>query len=641
MNGSGLPAHLQNYTHAADVAVMTVCFVMFVLMTFSYIRRTRSYRLFCVIVPTLVVACAADIFFNVFTRKQGLGYLAMGFFWLYHAALLTVFCLFTVYISEVTSLDARHRRGIYAFSIGFLLLAAALDAGFCFFGPESDGSRVESVIISNRIFMGGYLVYAVADAVLFRLVHRRLYKRVMMGFYGSVFISYLVIIVQNICSRSSFTCLSFLFPVIAMFYIMHANPYDVELGTVAGNAMQDVVRYYYEKKKPFLYVSLYLPSFDSESAEFPAALRALIRDVAARSFRGSILFHAGRGHAIMLVPRRRNPDFEHRIGKVIKSVEDQHRIFHYDYKVVVGESVDDISRKNEYLPLIYSVHRVMPENTVHRVTPDDLKNHDRSVYILQQLEDIYKTRDLDDRRVLVYCQPVFNLRTGQYDTAEALMRLNLDELGLVLPDQFIYLAEEYGYIHVLTEIILHKTCEEICRLNAAGYSVSRISVNVSMLELKDDNFCEDITGIIARSGLSGDRLAIELTESQTESDFHVMKAKIEELKEKGIKFYLDDFGTGYSNMERIMELPFDIIKFDRSMVLSSSASDRSEKIVADLAGLFSRLDYAVLYEGVETDRDESMCRDMSASYLQGFKYSRPIPISELRNYAPRAENRAG
>ena len=111
-----------------------------------------------------------------------------------------------------------------------------------------------------------------------------------------------------------------------------------------------------------------------------------------------------------------------------------------------------------------------------------------------------------------------------------------------------------------------------------------------------------------------------------------MKDKISELRERGIKFYLDDFGTGYSNMERIMELPFDIIKFDRSMLLASGSSERSRQIVVSLAHMFAALNYAVLYEGVESDSDERLCLDMSASYLQGYKYSRPVPITELAEY---------
>ena len=133
-------------------------------------------------------------------------------------------------------------------------------------------------------------------------------------------------------------------------------------------------------------------------------------------------------------------------------------------------------------------------------------------------------------------------------------------------------------------------------------------------------------------------MAIELTESQNESEFDVMKAKISELKESGIKFYLDDFGTGYSNMERIIELPFDIIKFDRSLVTASSNDERSEKIVHNMANLFNDLHYSVLYEGIETESDEDRCKEMAASYLQGFKFSKPIPIADLRRFVEQKKN---
>jgi EAL domain-containing protein (putative c-di-GMP-specific phosphodiesterase class I) len=251
---------------------------------------------------------------------------------------------------------------------------------------------------------------------------------------------------------------------------------------------------------------------------------------------------------------------------------------------------------------------------------------------LEELEDIYRRHDLRDPRVLAYCQPVYNIQTGKYDTAEALMRLKLSDIGMVFPDQFIPVAEEHGYIHVLTEIILQKTCDEIRYLVSEGYEVNRISINVSVLELRDDTFTVDIDKIIKESGIPEEKVAIEITESQSESDFIVMKHIIDELKEKGIKFYLDDFGTGYSNMERIMELPFDIIKFDRSLVLASDSDERSEKMVGSLASMFKELDFSVLYEGVENESDEKRCINMSASYLQGYKYSRPIPMIELTRF---------
>lgn len=212
------------------------------------------------------------------------------------------------------------------------------------------------------------------------------------------------------------------------------------------------------------------------------------------------------------------------------------------------------------------------------------------------------------------------------------MRLNLKETGIIYPDMFIPLAEEHGLIHALTRIILKKTCDAILALVGEGLPVRRISVNVSPLELKDKEFCKDIMDIIGISGVPVDKIAIEITESHNERDFLVMKEVIEELKSKGIQFYLDDFGTGYSNMERIMELPFDIIKFDRSLVLAAGSDDRSRSMVANLAGMFSDMRFMVLYEGVENVSDEQLCKSMSACFLQGFMYSKPIPILEMRSF---------
>ena len=127
-------------------------------------------------------------------------------------------------------------------------------------------------------------------------------------------------------------------------------------------------------------------------------------------------------------------------------------------------------------------------------------------------------------------------------------------------------------------------------------------------------------------------IAIELTESQNEEEFELVKSRIEELKEYGIKFYLDDFGTGYSNFDRIMELPFDIIKFDRSLVIESAKDESSAYMVDTFAGMFKTLKYRVLFEGVEDETDENRCINMHAEFLQGYKYSKPIEMVKLGEF---------
>ena len=625
-----------NYTPVGDLIVIAICFVMLSLIFFSYMRKSSAFRIFMTIIFALILTAALDVAFNHLASRLGAVPVVYAFRCLFHAALFTVFFLFTLYITEVTRLERKIAVRIIWGAFAVLVTIIAIDAVSSIRSLALDRSAGELSSRGHLVFIIGYVAFAVTDLILLATVRHRLYRRVMFGFYASVVLAFAVMLFQRILGGgSSFTVATFLFPVIAMFYIMHSTPYDVEIGALDSTTLTDTVREWHSKKREFVFMSLFLPDLSGEGRQLPDEIRAVVRKLSVEYFRGALLFQPENGHLLLLFRKNKNPDYEHRIEKIMKAFKTYQQVYQYDYKIVIGESIEAISRKNEYVSFLRSIHRNMPVNTVHRISPEDTASFDRSEYILLQLADIHNKHDLDDERVLVYCQPVYNVATGKYDTAEALMRLRLEELGLVFPDQFIFLAEDYGYIHTLTEIILHKTCEEIRKLTAEGYGISRISVNVSVLELKADDFCGDISRIISDSGIPGEKVAIELTESQNESEFDVMKSKITELKDKGIKFYLDDFGTGYSNMERIIELPFDIIKFDRSLVIASGSSSRSEKIVRNMADLFNDLNYSVLYEGVENESDENLCREMSAAYLQGYKFSRPIPIEDLRRFAER------
>lgn len=628
----------ENYTIAGDVAVIATCLVMVILLTSSYVRRTRAFHIFMNIIVILVAAATVNMAFHTLLERgdPGLHGAVYAMRILYHALLLEVFFLFTLYATVISGMERHKARKV---AVGSTALLVGLVAADIVTTVNGTGFHIdENGLVTHRVnpFIVGYALYVALLAALMSRVRRLLYKRVMYGFYGTMAVSVLICLGQLVLNQATLTTMTFVFPVIAMLYIMHSTPYNISLGTVDVGALEDMVRMMVARKTLFLFISILLPEYDVEGKVLPEALRASVRRFSGDYFRNGVMFRVGNGHVIQMVPKRKNGDYERRIQNLLDGFEMQYQRFRIPYKIVIGESMEEISQKNEYVSLVRSIQNRLPDNTVYRVGPEDITRFNREEYILSQLKDIYDKQDVEDPRVLAFCQPVFNLQTGRFDTAEALMRLKLEQTGLVYPDQFIPLAESHGYIHVLTEIILHKTCREIRRMTEEGYRISRVSVNVSVLELKDESFCGDINRIIDDNRISGEKIAIELTESRTESDFMIMKEKIEQLRRQGIQFYLDDFGTGYSNMERIMELPFDIIKFDRSLVIASGTDERSERIVENLAHMFRDMEYSVLYEGVEDDMDEDRCREMSASYLQGYKYSRPVPIERLRDYLPMA-----
>ncbi len=622
-----------DYSPIGDLTAVSICAVMACLIYFSYTQKTRSFRVFI----SLLVLIAATAITNVITYTVAVSgrnmALANGLRCAFHALLYLIFFHYVMYIIAVTRVG---RPKMFLYIAAALALLVAATAAEVFFVCRGDGLFVGAdgtvAYRGRNVFLYGYLGYLALCIILLFQVRNRVFRRVMLGFYSSIAASFLMLFLQQLSHQNSYTLVTFLYPVIAMFYVMHSTPYDTMIGAIDSSALGNLVHYAYERKKDFVFMSLYLHQFNEEGKAFPEDMQATIRRFSSDFFRDAVLFQVDNGHEMLLIPVSRNPDYEDRIRSILQAFEPEYKKFQFDYKIVIGESVEDISRKNEYVSLVRHVHRRMAENSVYRVTSKDVERFNRYELMVKELENIHAGHDLDDPRILVLFQPVLNIKTRKYDSAEALMRLRMPDGSIEYPDHFIPLAEENGFIHTLTEIILHKTCLTVKKLLAAGCRFARVSVNVSALELKDDRFCQDIINIISGCGVPEDMIAIELTESRSYDDFLLMKNKISELREQGIKIYLDDFGTGYSNMERIMALPFDIIKFDRSLVQASGSSERSEKLVEGLAGMFSELQYSVLYEGVESESDERMCSGMYASYLQGYRYSRPIPPERLEDY---------
>ena len=628
----------EKYYAASEVTVLAVCFVMLVLLLVSFKVRMRTFRIFAASLWMLITAVCADLLLHrlIAANPDTPVWIIYGLRCVYHLLLFCLLYNFVTYTCEATYLSQRSRKP-YVLSARILLA--------CFFAADAAGicsgrfMRIENGQIGfegSLVFSIGYVLFIILIAVLLGRVRRRLYRQVMNGFIGVALFSIAVIAAARILYQSTYTASTFLFPLIAMMYLMHSNPYDAKMGTNDLRGLNNLIRYMEEADLKYLYMSLYMRELDENGKTLSDEMRDLIRHVAESTFRKSVLFQAGNGHILLMVPMEKNPGCEKRIEKVLEEFKTEYENFRYDFKLVIGRTCRELNARNDYISFIRSIHTRIPENTIYTVKPDDLEKFRQYEVILKALANIAEKKDPGDPRVLVYCQPVYNIRTGQFDTAEALMRLKLEEIGIVPPDQFIPLAEENRYIHALTEIILSKTCRALHNMIAEGYEITRISVNVSALELRNPNFCGDIDRIITESEIDTGRIAIELTESRNDSDFLLMKQRIEELKQKGITFYLDDFGTGYSNMERILELPFDIIKFDRSMVVASAQDKKSEQVLSSLGDLFSRLNYSVLYEGVENEKDEEMCRGLSASYLQGYKYSKPLPIAELRRFLTRS-----
>lgn len=616
---------MSGYSPIGDLSVLSIGFVIIILLFFSSAKKNRSYRIFTSIVAVLMVSAATDVLAYTLMqyRSPAVGFVHCAF----HAFLFFLFFLFSMYICEAARLKRELSRKFLTISAVLYIVVLAADIW---------AAITSNVPAGQYIYICGYCAFFILMIVMLVAARHRLYSKIMYGFYGAIFVSFVILMIQGIFHDSSYTVVTFFLPVLALFYSMHSNPYDAQLGAADATAFAEYVRQVRSHGQTFVYMSFYLRLFQEDGFIIPDALQASIRHYSSISFKNARLFQPERGHLILTAVKEQNLDCQKKVQTALENFQKEYDKYHFDCKLLIGESADEIVSSDGYLAFFQSVRARMEENSVHFVNTEDIRKYPHDVKIQKALEDIHKKRDLDDPRVLVYCQPVYDVKTGTFHNAEALMRLQL-EGEVIQPNDFIPIAEKNGYIHMLTLIILHKTCEAIRYYCANGCDLSSISVNVSALELREASFTQDIMRIISESGVPEEKIAIEMTESQTYSDFLLMKEMISELKEKGMTFCLDDFGTGYSNMERILEIPFDVIKFDRSLVQTSRHNPRSRKLIKGISNTFSSMDYKVLYEGIEEEADEKMCKEMSACYLQGYKFARPVPIMELGEYLSKEE----
>lgn len=624
----------ENYTPAADVLVIAVCVIFVILIRAAYINRTRSFRYLRHMIYLAVVASVSNIVFhetmnNIAYLPHGIAY---AFRILFHLSLYSILWLLFLYIKETVQVSAEKSKlyttlSVAGFVVLFVLEVTESIFKFGFYIEEN-----HTVHAATPFFICGYVYFLTLLLIVLLKYREKVFRAILIGILASVGTSFVMMLIQQYLGEASYTVFTFLFPIYALLYLAHSNPYDLEIGAVDERAFTNLMALSYEHGDELYLMSLYMHEYDGKGQHYPEELQKLIRRFVYNFFKSPTLFLISGGHLILVIHTKDNPDYLENGQKMIDEFLKVYPGFKIDYKIVFLKNDKRLSEDNDVVNFINYLHFDMEENTVCKPEDKEIEGYLRYKYIVSELVDINNKKDLDDPRVLVYCQPVLNIKTGKYDTAEALMRLDLPKTGLIYPDEFIYIAERFRYIYTLTQIILHKTCLKIKELLEQGYFVQRISVNFSVYDIREPDFCETVEKIIRDSGVPYDKVAIEITETQNERDFENIKKRIDELKESGVRFYLDDFGTGYSNFERIMELPFDIVKFDRSLVIASGSGNKYKSMVSNLAMMFDTGEYSVLYEGVENDEDEKRCIDMNAKYLQGFKYSKPIPIDKLTEY---------
>jgi EAL domain-containing protein (putative c-di-GMP-specific phosphodiesterase class I) len=179
--------------------------------------------------------------------------------------------------------------------------------------------------------------------------------------------------------------------------------------------------------------------------------------------------------------------------------------------------------------------------------------------------------------------------------------------------------------------MLNKVCRVIRELSPK-YNFNAISINASAVEFSMPNLADELLNIIRSYEISPDKIRLELTESAIAKDSKAIKRNMNLLRNAGISFYLDDFGTGYSTVDRLLDLPFSTIKFDKALLYKSQDDDRMSDIITGLVSSLKKYELSTLVEGVESPEQTDYSISKGFEYIQGFHYARPVPIEQLGEY---------
>ena len=243
----------------------------------------------------------------------------------------------------------------------------------------------------------------------------------------------------------------------------------------------------------------------------------------------------------------------------------------------------------------------------------------------------YVETAIEQDEFLVYLQPKFDINTEKIKGAEALIRWNYKNREMLAPYRFIPYFEKDGTIDKIDDLVLKKVCEAMDSWKKEGKPLYPVSVNLSRSRMYDENLIDKLTGIVDSYGVDHHLIDFELTESATYDNMERMLYVLRELRDRGFKISMDDFGTGYSSLSLLTQMPIDTLKIDKSFVDTIACDDeRNEDVILlrHIITLAKELGFVCLAEGAENRVQIDRLRDLGCEIIQGYYYSKPIPLGE-------------
>lgn len=245
---------------------------------------------------------------------------------------------------------------------------------------------------------------------------------------------------------------------------------------------------------------------------------------------------------------------------------------------------------------------------------------------------------LENNEFYLHYQPKISLRTGEIQGAEALLRWRHPSLGNITPDIFIPAIEDLGLIHPIGKWVIYTACKDMKRLHMEGYPNLKIAINISAHQFNKGDIASVVAEAIWDSGISPNKVELELTEAVVMSDTEKSALMFRVLQAMGVKIAVDDFGTGYSSMNQLTKFPISILKIDKCFIHDIHLNPANHAIVSTMIRMGKQLGFEVVAEGVECLEELEILRIEDCDQIQGFYYSPALPLIDFIEYVQKSNS---
>ncbi len=639
-------AHMSlRYNIIGEYASLGIAVLILVFMLFTKPRQTKAFfylssATVLAIIANLLQIIIVEISSNakeLYTRNS-FTMLLVVFLILYSIILIAVYN----YVNQISESTKRVKGFVYAVYIVTMVvyLSGIIYHVYMksFFYVRTDGIDISHF---TRFYCIGGIFCAMVCLIMTIYRRENISRVVRRTTFLVVSLTLIVLILQIIYREAIFSGATYVLPLITGYLLFHSNPYDEGTGCQNINAMESRFITNSRRGKHFYQAFIEFPqlmsnggsiNYQNVNQELARACRKI-----ERISKKVLLYRLNYGTFIAILEVKERSDAEN-YSEQIKSVLDElykrsEDHLHY-FLGVGGESRRFNNNGNKwtqfFIRYLREKYAVDGMNVYCFAKGEDFSEYDEIYMIEQALADIRTKMDPDDERIVCYAQPIYSVETGSFRSAEALMRLSL-EGHMIPPDVFIKIAESSSCIHALTVIMMHKVCKAVEQL-AEDHDFDAVTINCSTSDFVDREFYKEIMDIIHSYNIDHKKIRLELTESMMAESYDAVKHNMEMLNMQGIQLYMDDFGTGYSNLERVLDVPVQTIKFDKSLLYKSIQDNRVEEIISYMIEMFKKNGFITLVEGVEDEVQKDYSIEHGFDYIQGYHYAKPMPIENLGKY---------